>query len=111
MIFCYIANLKGRKVATIVASFFSILGFVFCLLCILDVNKHIFNDSYPTSLGTVGIATMGLSIYAQPCLILCIVCELTTPRAIQVVYALSLAVFSFGKIIAVHIYDALGDEN
>lgn len=50
------------------------------------------------SLGTLGISLIGLAVYSQPCQLLCIVCELTTSRIIQVVLCLSLGFYCLGRV-------------
>lgn len=103
LFFCSLANLKGRKVGTIIGGIVSLIGFVLSLFAIMG--------NVPKAFATIGFAILSLSIYSQPCLILCIVCELTTLRAIQVVFSISLAMFSTGKIIGTYFYNLIDEKN
>lgn len=88
--------------ATIASGICTLIGFLFTLFAVLGKSYQSLSN-VPTSLGTIGIAIIGLSIYTQPSLLLCIVCELTTARAIQIVFSFSVAMFSIGKILAVSV--------
>lgn len=48
---------------------------------------------------------MGLAIYAQPCQLLGIICELTTSKIINLILCLSLAFYCLGRISIILVMD------
>lgn len=90
LFFSWLSNIKGRKFSTISASIICFVGFILCLVCTIQGEN--------SSLGTFGIAIMGLAIYSQPVQLLGIICELTTIKIINIIVCLCLLFYCSGRI-------------
>lgn len=84
-------QLRGRDFANRCACISFAIGSLMIIFGVFEIM--------PKIVATMGTIILGLSVYSQPCMMLCIVSEMTTLTVMETILLLSLALSSVGKII------------